>query len=86
MLRDGIVVQSDTNAIADRIPPINMYSLLGPNLEDVLSVIFPIIGSVMASHTFPTIGIAPASAAGMPRALVRKTKKKVLMITKAPPP
>ena len=86
MLRDGIVVQSNMNAIADNIPPINIYSLLGPNFEVVLSVMFPIIGSVIASHTFPTIGIAPASAAGMPSALVRKTKKKVLMITKAPPP
>ena len=46
----------------------------------------PMIGSVIASQIFPTIGMVPARAVGMPSAFVRNTAKKELMMTKHPPP
>ena len=46
---------------------------------------FPMTGSVTASQIWPISGTSPASAAGIPMALIRNTVKKELMMTKAPP-
>ena len=76
--------------LSEGMPVFELVGYLGSEVKEarerVRSAMFPMMGSVTASQILPMRGIVPARAVGMPRAFVRKTVKKVLMTTNAPPP
>jgi hypothetical protein len=63
------------NKIEAMIAPANIYGLLLPHLEVVLSVINPIIGSVSASKNLGIAESNPAIAGSIPKAVIKKTEK-----------